>query len=119
MTTRHPTWMPRCFSRNRRQLGSETSIPVRNLLTQAAEHNARLPLVAASILSADFAELGDDATAALEAGADLLHLDVMDGHFVPNLTMGPAVCRSLRRAMPEVCLDVHLMVEQPGRFVQA
>ena len=75
-------------------------------------------LVAPSILSADFARMGDECRAVLEAGADLLHLDVMDGHFVPNLTMGPALCASLRRAFPNVCLDVHLMVEDPARFVK-
>ncbi|MCA9290033.1 MAG: ribulose-phosphate 3-epimerase [Phycisphaerales bacterium] len=77
----------------------------------------RRPLVAPSILSADFARLGDEVRATLDAGADLMHLDVMDGHFVPNLTMGPALCASLRRALPEVVLDVHLMVDDPARFV--
>lgn len=75
------------------------------------------PLIAASILSADFARMGDDCRAALDAGADLLHVDVMDGHFVPNLTMGPDMVRSLRRAMPAVFLDVHLMVTNPGTFI--
>ena len=62
--------------------------------------------------------MGQDCRGVLEAGADLLHLDVMDGHFVPNLTMGPDMCRWLRKALPEVFLDVHLMVTDPGRFVE-
>lgn len=78
----------------------------------------RLPLIAPSILSADFARMGQECRGVLDAGADLLHLDVMDGHFVPNLTMGPDMCRGLRRAFPGVLLDVHLMVTDPGRFVE-
>src|SRR4029450_5832568 len=84
------------------------------VLTQAGP----VTLIAPSILSADFADMGAECDAALDAGADLLHLDVMDGHFVPNLTMGPALCQSLHNALPDVCLDVHLMVRDPGLFVQ-
>lgn len=80
-------------------------------------HPDRLPLVAASILSGDFARLGEECRDVLAAGADLLHVDVMDGHFVPNLSMGPAVCAAVRKACPEAYLDVHLMVTDPMAFL--
>jgi ribulose-phosphate 3-epimerase len=74
--------------------------------------------LAPSILSADFACLGEQARAAVEGGATLLHVDVMDGHFVPNITIGPPVVASLRKAT-DVPLDVHLMIENPDQFVPA
>jgi len=75
------------------------------------------PLVAASILSADFAYMARDVQDVLDKGADLLHVDVMDGHFVRNLSMGQDMCRALRRHFPDVFLDVHLMVEDPALFI--
>ncbi len=74
--------------------------------------------IAPSILSADFAALGTEIAAAERGGADLIHVDVMDGHFVPNLTMGPPVVRSLSK-VAKVPLDVHLMIEEPDRYIEA
>jgi ribulose-phosphate 3-epimerase len=74
--------------------------------------------LAPSILSADFARLGEDVRAAAAGGATLLHVDVMDGHFVPNLTIGPPVVASLRK-VTELPLDVHLMIEQPDKYIGA
>ena len=75
-------------------------------------------LIAPSILSADFGRLAAEVGAISEAGADLIHVDVMDGHFVPNLTIGPPVVKAIRKAT-KVPLDVHLMIEQPERWVGA
>lgn len=76
-------------------------------------------MIAPSILAADFARMGEACAGVLALGADMLHLDVMDGHFVPNLTMGPDMCAGLRRAFPDALLDVHLMVTDPGMYVDA
>jgi len=73
-------------------------------------------LIAPSILSADFARLGEEIRAVEKAGADWIHVDVMDGHFVPNLTIGAPVVRALR-PVTKLPLDVHLMIEQPERYV--
>jgi ribulose-phosphate 3-epimerase len=78
----------------------------------------RVPLIAPSVLAGDFARIGEDCRQVLDAGGDLLHVDIMDGHFVPNLTMGPDVVKGLRRVLPGAFLDVHLMVTDPGHFVE-
>ena len=75
------------------------------------------PLIAPSILSADFARLGADVDAVLDAGADIVHFDVMDNHFVPNLTIGPMICEALRNYGVEAPIDVHLMVEPVDRII--
>ncbi len=74
-------------------------------------------VIAPSILSADFARLGEDTEAVLAAGADWVHFDVMDNHFVPNLTIGPMVCKALRDYGIEAPIDVHLMVEPVDELV--
>ncbi|MGA9510919.1 MAG: ribulose-phosphate 3-epimerase [Candidatus Sulfotelmatobacter sp.] len=74
--------------------------------------------LAPSILSADFARLGEQIRAAGEGGASVIHVDIMDGHFVPNLTMGPPVVKSLRQAT-KLPLDCHLMIENPDEFIPA
>jgi ribulose-phosphate 3-epimerase len=75
------------------------------------------PLIAPSILSADFARLGEDVRAVLNAGADVVHFDVMDNHFVPNLTIGPMICDALRNFGIEAPIDAHLMVEPVDRII--
>ena len=72
--------------------------------------------LAPSILSSNFAQLGNDALQAIEGGGTLLHVDVMDGHFVPNITLGPPVVKSLRKSV-KVPLDCHLMIENPDLFI--
>src|ERR1700733_2237953 len=74
--------------------------------------------LAPSILSADFARLGEQVRAASDGGASVIHVDIMDGHFVPNLTIGPPVVKSLRR-VTELPLDCHLMIEDPDEFIPA
>src|SRR5664279_651354 len=75
------------------------------------------PWIAPSILSADFARLGADVDAVVAAGADLVHFDVMDNHYVPNLTIGPLVCSALRKHGVRAPIDVHLMVRPVDRLV--
>jgi ribulose-phosphate 3-epimerase len=79
--------------------------------------SARRLLIAPSLLAADFADLGSAIRAAERGGADMLHVDVMDGHFVPNITMGPPVVRSIKR-VATIPLDVHLMIEDPDRYAE-
>ena len=74
-------------------------------------------LIAPSILSADFARLGDDVAKVLAAGADVVHFDVMDNHYVPNLTIGPMVCQALRNYGIQAPIDVHLMVKPVDRLI--
>ena len=80
--------------------------------------DAALTLIAPSILSADFGRLAEDVQAVEAAGADWIHVDVMDGHFVPNITIGPLVAAAVRRACG-LPIDVHLMIENPGRYLRA
>jgi ribulose-phosphate 3-epimerase len=77
------------------------------------------PLIAPSILSADFARLGEEVEAVLAAGADVIHFDVMDNHYVPSLTIGPLVCAALRKRGIKVPIDVHLMVKPVDELARA
>lgn len=77
-----------------------------------------MKIIAPSILSADFSRLGEEIAAVEAAGADWIHIDVMDGHFVPNITIGPAVVKSLRR-LTRLPFDVHLMIRNPQRYLEA
>ena len=85
---------------------------------EAAHARGRAVQIAPSLLSADFAALGEAVRTAERGGADMIHVDVMDGHFVPNITIGPPVVKALKR-VARVPLDVHLMIEQPDRYIEA
>lgn len=76
-----------------------------------------MKLIAPSILSSDFSKLGDEIRAVEDAGADWIHVDVMDGHFVPNITIGPLIVKAVRR-VTSLPLDVHLMIENPERYIK-
>ncbi len=86
------------------------------MTSQIAPRNGRI-IVAPSILSADLWQLGNQVEMVRQAGADWIHVDVMDGHFVPNLSFGPAIVKSLK-GHTQLPLDVHLMVERPGKFIE-
>src|SRR5438552_9634816 len=112
----------RCSTRLKRKklhdyLRAQTAARARILVTSAPEKIILIEL-APSILSADFAHLADNVQAVAEGGATVLHVDVMDGHFVPNITIGPPVVASLRKATT-LPLDVHLMIENPDEYIPA
>ena len=81
--------------------------------------NFDLPILAPSILAADKAQLGAQVQAALDGGAQWIHCDIMDGHFVPNISFGPNVVASVARISDEVFMDVHLMIKNPDQYIEA
>ena len=86
-------------------------------IQRTAAHTTRPVIIAPSILSADFARLGEEVRDVLAAGADWIHFDVMDNHYVPNLTIGPLVCEAIKPYAKNACIDVHLMVEPVDALV--
>lgn len=80
--------------------------------------NFDLPVLAPSILAADFSKLGEELNKCAEAGINWFHCDIMDGHFVPNISYGPGVVDAVRGVLPEAFLDVHLMIENPDRYLE-
>src|SRR5262249_39714660 len=106
--------------RGRRRASPESAggIPDRTRRTGLDRGQSMSVLIAPSILSADFAALGAAIGAVERGGADLIHVDLMDGHFVPNITIGPPVVKSIKR-VASVPLDVHLMIEDPDKYIEA
>ena len=96
----------------------ETETWVENMNQNVFQHPPHLPLIAPSVLASDFARLGEEVADVERAGADLLHVDVMDGHFVPNMTMGPDIVMALARSCG-LMQDVHLMVSNPDEHIEA
>jgi ribulose-phosphate 3-epimerase len=80
--------------------------------------NFELPILAPSILAADFTKLGENIQDALKGGTSWIHCDIMDGHFVPNISYGPGVVKAAKKAAPEAFIDVHLMIENPDDYVE-
>lgn len=81
--------------------------------------NFNLPLIAPSILAADFSRLGSEIEECVEAGTNWIHCDIMDGHFVPNISYGPDIVQVARNSAPEAILDVHLMIENPDNYIES
>ncbi|MEO1021617.1 MAG: ribulose-phosphate 3-epimerase [Bacteroidota bacterium] len=80
--------------------------------------NFELPILAPSILAADFSQLGADISDTIQAGVNWIHCDIMDGHFVPNISYGPGIVKAARKSAPDSFLDVHLMIEHPDRYTE-
>lgn len=80
--------------------------------------NFELPILAPSILAADFTQLGSDINDSIKGGVSWIHCDIMDGHFVPNISYGPGIVKAAKKAAPEAFIDVHLMIENPDTYVE-
>ncbi|MDR9414985.1 MAG: ribulose-phosphate 3-epimerase [Gracilimonas sp.] len=80
--------------------------------------NFQLPLIAPSILASDFSNLGSNIEDTLKGGAQWIHCDIMDGHFVPNISFGPSIVKAAKKSAPNAFMDVHFMIENPDRYVE-